>query len=581
MHEVRRWARRIHARQLLRAALAGGTLGSVGALAVSYALWFFHVGPWRGFALLGCVAGALVGIVVGMRRRWAASHVALFLDARLGEAELVSSALERAEQTDEVAVSLQRRAQERLRQLPAARLELRSWSRWHAVALPALAVAVWLALLPTRVAVAANTPGSKLVKRSDVPGLERIEALSNAPNLSSADAERLKRLAEEARRLRADLARGLTQREAQARIAALRESVGRERERFGDRNERPGLEAAISALEADPAGKRLAKALGDGDLVQFDEEMQRLANQAESASREAVRRAIEEAARAAREKNARKLAEFLDRKRKDFREREANARVLREFAKSLEGKLPPEAQSDAKQFDETGDPEAARRLAEALGKALKGLSEEERERLAEALKSKLGSSEEGLSQMSPDEMQRLLDSLKSRDAQKKLEDALRDLAKQGSDAERERALDDAERGGAEAERSLGGSPMPLPMPGRSGPSEGAPGQKSGSGNEKNGSGNGNGNGPSGPGKHDGSTDKVPGNELRSRANARWLPGAPLAARSLGRAPGRAGETANQVGVGNLSSRASSEVSAIEGADIPEEYREHVGRYFEP
>ena len=92
---------------------------------------------------------------------------------------------------------------------------------------------------------------------------------------------------------------------------------------------------------------------------------------------------------------------------------------------------------------------------------------------------------------------------------------------------------------------------------------------------------GDGNGPGGPGKHDGATDKVDSNELRARANARWLPGAPLAARSLGRAPGRAGETANQVGVGNLSSRASSEVGAVERGDIPEEYREQVGRYFEP
>ena len=92
---------------------------------------------------------------------------------------------------------------------------------------------------------------------------------------------------------------------------------------------------------------------------------------------------------------------------------------------------------------------------------------------------------------------------------------------------------------------------------------------------------GNGTGPGGPGKHEGSTGKVDTNELRARANARWLAGAPLAARSLGRAPGRAGETANQVGVGNLSSRASSEVSAVERGDIPEEYREHVGRYFEP
>jgi hypothetical protein len=142
-------------------------------------------------------------------------------------------------------------------------------------------------------------------------------------------------------------------------------------------------------------------------------------------------------------------------------------------------------------------------------------------------------------------------------------------------------LGDAERGGAEAERSLGGSPTPLPMPGGSDGLDGAKPSKDSAGKSGAPGPSGDGSGPGGAGKHDGSTGKVDGNELRARADARWLPGAPLAARSLGRAPGRAGETANQVGVGNLSSRASSEVSAVERGDIPEEYREHVGRYFEP
>jgi hypothetical protein len=530
---------------------------------------------------LACALGALVGVAWGVRRRWTESDVALFLDARLGESELVVSALDCRAQTTPIATALLDRAERSLQRFEAKRLNLPAWSRWHALALPALAAAAYIAFLPARVAVAADAPGSQLLRRTNVPGLERIEALSNAPSLSEADEERLKRLAEEARRLRADLGKGLSQREAQARMAALRESVGRERERFGDRTERPGLEAAISALEADPMTKKLAKALGDGDLVAFDEEMQRLANQAESESRRAVQRALEDAARVAREKAAKKLSEYLDRKRKDFKEREANARMLREFAKAFEGKLPPDAQADLKALDNNGDPEAARRLSEALGRALKGLTPEERERLADALKSKLRARDGELSQMDPEQMRRFLDSLNSPDAQKKLEDALRELAKKGADAEREQALGDAERGGAEAERSLGGSPTPLPMPGGSDGLDGAKPSKDSAGKSGAPGPSGDGSGPGGAGKHDGSTGKVDGNELRARADARWLPGAPLAARSLGRAPGRAGETANQVGVGNLSSRASSEVSAVERGDIPEEYREHVGRYFEP
>jgi hypothetical protein len=50
--------------------------------------------------------------------------------------------------------------------------------------------------------------------------------------------------------------------------------------------------------------------------------------------------------------------------------------------------------------------------------------------------------------------------------------------------------------------------------------------------------------------------------------------------TLGRAPARAGETANQRGTGALGGVGRTEVGAVEGTDIPEEYREQVGRYFD-
>ncbi|MGC4086465.1 MAG: hypothetical protein QM756_00950 [Polyangiaceae bacterium] len=168
------------------------------------AAWLAYVGPGRWFALGGSALGALGGAVLGLRRRWNQTEVALFLDARLGEAELVTSALGCREDSGERAATLRTRAEQSLSGFSKARLRLPAWSRWHALSVPALAAAVWLSLLPARVAVAANTPGSKLLKRGDVPGLERIEALSGAPSLSAEDGERLKRLAEEARRLRAD-----------------------------------------------------------------------------------------------------------------------------------------------------------------------------------------------------------------------------------------------------------------------------------------------------------------------------------------------------------------------------------------
>jgi hypothetical protein len=50
--------------------------------------------------------------------------------------------------------------------------------------------------------------------------------------------------------------------------------------------------------------------------------------------------------------------------------------------------------------------------------------------------------------------------------------------------------------------------------------------------------------------------------------------------TLGRAPARVGETANERGSGALGSVGRTEIGAVEGTDIPEEYREQVGRYFD-
>ena len=85
----------------------------------------------------------------------------------------------------------------------------------------------------------------------------------------------------------------------------------------------------------------------------------------------------------------------------------------------------------------------------------------------------------------------------------------------------------------------------------------------------------------GHGNHDGKTLPLDAKELRSKATTQIIPGAPMHGAAQGRAPARAGETANQLGTGTLGRVGPAEVGAVEGADIPEEYREQVGRYFEP
>jgi hypothetical protein len=587
--ELRRQARRVHARQLLHGSLWGAVGGSVTSAAAVGILWWQRFEP-RTLGLVPIVVGGIIGAAVGFARRFSLGEVALYLDARLVASEAVSSAWSTRSVETSPARAVRARAASLLRAAEPRRTRLGAWSRFHLAAVPAIVAALWLCRIPLPERAAYAKPrGSELVRRGPVPGLERIEALAGATALSAGDAERLKRLAEEAKRLNQELARGLEKRDAQARMAALRDGVSSLRQRFGDRGERAGLEAALGALGAERSTERAAKALGAGDIVAFDEEMQRLANQAESAARDSARRTLAEAERRASDKGAKQLSEMLARQRKSFAEREARMRALRELERELGEKLGPEARKDLAELDRSGDPEAARRLAESLARALTSMSPAERKKLAEALKrrmsddaSKNGASRDRERSMTSEEMERFLRGLESEAGQRALAEQLRELARNpNADAERERALDDAERGGAEAERGLGGNALPLPLPGKGGsPNPSDSGQRAGAGTNP-GSGTSSGRG-GGPENHQGGgASRIDADELRAQARGRWLPGAPLAARSLGRAPGRAGETANELGVGNLESRAAGEVGAVEGADIPEEYREHVGRYFEP
>ncbi|HWA77941.1 MAG TPA: hypothetical protein VG937_36655 [Polyangiaceae bacterium] len=582
--QLSRWASRVRLRRLSASVLSGFAGGAFATCALTALLWRLRLDP-RWSASLSLLLGASIGAGLGFRRRWGAREVALFLDARLKTAEAVTSAYFAPSDEAGPGASAKARAESLLASANPKDLRLPVFSRWHALALPAILVSVWLVRLPFPPAppVAKAPRGSELLRRGAVPGLERIEALEGAPTLSAGDATRLKQLAEEARKLRADLARGLEKREAQARMATLRDGVSAERQRFADKNERAGLESALATLEGERVTERAGKALGDGDIVAFDEEMQRLANQAEAGARDTARKTLEEAARAARAKGAQKLADLLDRQRGTFAQREAKMRALRELGKALEGKLSEDARRDLADLNQSGNPEAARRLSEALAEALNGLSEEERQKLAEALKKRMGGESGELSALSSEELSRLARELSSQKGRERLQEMLRELSQsESADAQRDKALEDAERGGMEAERGLGGAPLPLPGTGPGTGSNGSDRKPGSAGDAKSGA-DGAPGGPGGGdrGKHEGNSPPLAANELRSRAGARWLPGAPLAGRALGRAPGRAGETANQVGVGNLSTRAGGEVGAVEGADIPEEYRAHVGRYFEP
>lgn len=565
----------------LRTLLLGVAAGAVGGALLAAFAWWQRLGTLRPVALAACVgAGLVAGAVLAIRRRWSDADVALYLDAKLGSSEAIVTAVEPRD--TEAHAAARERATQLLGSAEARRTGPRVLTRLHALFPVASAAAVWLSVipLPPRPAAPPRPPGAERVTLKELAGLERIEALAELGGANPAQEERLKKLAAEAKKLREDLAKGLEKREALARIARLRDEVNAERLRFGDRENRAGLDAAVSELEKNKLTGKAGRALSAGDITAFDAEMQRLAALAEKEDRDAARKALDEAHKAAKEKGAKALAETLEREKKKLEEAEAKMEALRELARELGNSLDEDGRRALWEANESGSPDAQRRLAEALDRALAGMTEEERKRLAERLRQ--NSSQGGGGQQSPmtkEELEELAKRLEQKGAEDKLREELRELARRdpSEDAQRERGLGEAERGGSDAERSLGAIPMPMgngQAPGK-GPQQELP--KSGG---QDGKGQGSGK-DEGTGNHDGKTAPLDVKELRSKAGGKLLPGARMHAGTLGRAPARAGETANQLGTGALGKVGPTEVGAVEGAEIPEEYREQVGRYFEP
>ena len=578
-------ANRVHRRHAGRLALTGAALGlSLGALG-ALALWALRLGEWRPLSAGLGALGAIAGATLAARRRWSESDVALYLDARLNSEETLTTALA-ARGSEEPALShVLERAGSVLDNADLKRLKPRLWSRWHALLPAALTAITVVSLLPLPAAPkpAPAAPGAERVQIENLKGLERIEALGHLQGQNPEQDERLKKLAEQAKKLREALAQGLEKREALSEIAKLRDGIAAERLKLGDRQNRPGLDAALRAFANREALRDAQKALGNGDLTAFDDEMQKLANRAESSDRKAAKDALEEAAKEARAKGAKGLADALDAQKRLFERRESHADALRELALGLKGKLSPEALEDLKEFGSSGSPEAEKRLADGLERALEGLTPEERKRLAERMGRELEGASGDASPMTKKQLQEMAKQLGRKEGIEQLKKQLKELAKPepSEDAKREQGLGDAERGGSAAQRGLGA--MPIPMEGDGMPGSGGPGSKPDS--------TGKGDTSAGPGsKHDsgtrdhhGSTPEIAAKELRSKADARLVPGAPMHGATLGRAPARPGETANELGLGSgsLGDAQKTEVGAVDHADIPEEYREQVGRYFEP
>lgn len=588
-----RWARRVRARITARHALTGLTLGLVvGALAAT-AAWQLNRGelrPWMaGCGLLGIGAG----VGWGLRRRWSDTDVALYLDGRLQAREAITTAVQLGS-SDEVmdcaSAIVVRDATQALEHADARKARPRVLRVVHAVIPLAAGALVLVARLPEPAqAMVAAAPGSDIVRLVNVEGLEKIAALGALQSPDPVQRERLKKLADDARKLQENLREGMERREAQSELARLRDAIAAERLRMGDAERRAGLEAAHGRLAQDALMRDAAKALGDRDLTRFDEEMQKLAQRREKADREAAQKALEEAAQAAQKAGAPDVAKMLEEQRKLFDERSKRGEALREFAKAFGDALPEDVRQDMQELAEgNGTDKDASKMAERMADALEKLSPEERKRLAERLSEQAGNMQ--LDPMTRQQMRDMSQQLDSPEGQKQLEEMLRRMANEppaSEQAERDRALGEAEKGAGQAQGQLG-APVPMPGQGNSGSgSDGTPqsGNNAGNGTPKGGQNDGQG-GPGshhdkGRGDHAGTTPKVDGDEMRARAGGTINKAAPMPGVVTGRGQGRAGESANVRGTEAIGQAGPSEIGGVERSDIPEEYRDQVGRYFSP
>lgn len=579
----RRWARRIRGRLALSRVLSGLAWGLLFGVSAAAAAWYTGQGELRPWAGAIGVVGALAGLALARRQRWDDLAVALFMDGRLGTREAISTACELKDDDQAsgpafaVVVS---QANDALGKATRKKVRAPMWRPVHALAplcAGAIAYVSWIPL-PPQPEPPPPAPGSEIVQLADVQGLEEIIELADMDARDEDQKQRLEKIASDAQKLKQRLAEGMEKREAQAEIARLKDEIVAERLSIGDGERRAGLEAAIGELESNPDLSKAAKALGDRDLTAFDEEMRRLAQKLEDESREEAAEALKRAEEAAKKAGADDVAKELAQQQKLLEERMRQSEKLRELSEGLGEGLSQEGGEALEDLGQSGDPKAQRKLVEELEKALGDLSEEERKQLAENLKKRAQELEDQggeMGQQSAEDLRDMAERLESEQGRRELAEQLKQMAqkpKQSDESKRQQGLDDAERGAGQCQSQLG-------IPGQSSGGSNKPGGKSpgNEGDKKNGNG---GPGSGGEGDHEGETQPVPGSELRSHAKTPLNAGAPMPGMVTGRAPGQAGGTANTRGSGALGVVGPDEVGALERGEVPEEYREQVGRYFQ-
>jgi hypothetical protein len=554
-------ARRVRAALTTRLVLYGATAGALSAAAGAIGLAALGRPVFAAFALLAI--GTAAAAVVAGRRRWSDSDVALFLDARLGANEAITTALG-CGGDDDVANHVARVAEEALSGANARTVRPRILSRAHAVLPVALVVAVLAPRFVPAPRAPAPAPRASERVRVTLGELARVEELKTLTARTADERARREALAAKARALAERAATGVDRREALDALAKLREGVNAER--AGLRTSAAGREAAARALAQNPEMQAAAEAIRRADPVALDREMERLASSLEKRSRQAALAGLDAAREAALAKGDGELAESLDEQKRLLKRRAEPSEALRELSRLLGDALPKDAGRALARLDRQSGA-SANALAEALASAVEGLTQAERERLAAALAAQAAGAQSE-SVLSKEDIERLAKALGSPEGVEALRRELEALARTPhSDASlRERAV-------AAVDLALAGAEGHVASAGAA--AAGTPG-----GNQSAGEANGGKDEGGGPGTHGGETPPLAVSSFPSRA-----PGAPMGGIPIGQVPGVS--PALPVAV-RPSPRAEAleaarprELGAVERSNVPREYREQVGRYFAP
>ncbi|MEO6573001.1 MAG: hypothetical protein ABIP89_04120, partial [Polyangiaceae bacterium] len=315
-----RWARRVRGRLALRQALTGAAIGLVLSLLLAGVGWKTRHAEVRSLApLLGAV-GLTLGFVAARRRRWSDEDVALYLDQRLDTEETIATAVELQQVDGEASATravVVTKATEALASGAFAKARPRLLKPIHVLLPLATAGLVALSRVPLPEAKAnGEPPGTTKVQIAQVEGLDKIAQLAKMDPRDDAQRDRLDKISKDAEKLKEELLEGMEKRDAQDKIARLREAISEERLSLGDGEKRAGLESAVSKLEENDLTKRAGKALGDHDLEAVDKEMERIANEREHADRELAKKTLDEAADAAKKNGAPDVAKALEDEKK-------------------------------------------------------------------------------------------------------------------------------------------------------------------------------------------------------------------------------------------------------------------------